>query len=103
MPILALLSFSLAFDTNDNSILVHHLHTNLGLTGIVLQWLSSYLTDRSQYISLSNCCSGFEAPVHSHVHQGSVLGPLLFSMYIKSLSTVFHLYSIKQDSFVADL
>ena len=43
----------------------------------VLQWLSSYLTDRSQYISLFNHCSAF-APVHSDVPQSSVLGPILF-------------------------
>ena len=63
--ILALLDFSSAFDTIDHPILVHRLHTDLGFTDIVLQWFSSYLTDRTHYVSLSNHCSAF-----AHVHSG---------------------------------
>ena len=59
-----LLDFSSAFDTIDHSILVHRLHTDFGFTDAVLQWFSSYLTDRTHYVSLSNHCSAF-APVHS--------------------------------------
>ena len=64
ISVLALLDFSSAFDTIDHSILVHHLHTDFGLTDTVLQWFSSYLTDRTNYVSLSNHCSAF-TPVHS--------------------------------------
>ena len=84
---LALLDFSSAFDTIDHPILVHRLHTDFGFTDTVLQWLSSYLTDRTHNVSLSNHCSAF-APVHSGVHQGSVLGPMLFTMHIKPLSVI---------------
>ena len=45
-----------AFDTIDHSILVHSLHTDFGFTDDVLQWFSSYLTDRTHYVSLSNNC-----------------------------------------------
>ena len=85
--VLALLDFSSAFDTIDHTILVHRLHTNFGFTDTVLQWFSSYLTDRAHYVSLSNHCSAF-APVHSGVPQGSVLGPILLTMYIKPLSAI---------------
>ena len=54
---LALLDASSAFDTSDHSSLVHSLNTDFGFTDGVLQWFSSYLTDRTQYISLSNHCS----------------------------------------------
>ena len=75
ISVLALLDFSSAFDTIDHSILVHHLHTDFGFIDTVLQWFSSYLTDRTHYVSLSNHCSAF-THVHSLVPQGSVLGPI---------------------------
>ena len=65
----ALLDFSSAFDTIDHPILVHHLHTDFGFTDTVLQWFSSYLTDRTHYVSLYSNCSAFDA-VHSGVPQG---------------------------------
>ena len=64
ISVLALLDFSSAFDTIDHPILVHCLHADFGFTDAVLQWFSSYLTNRTHYISLSNLCSAF-APVHS--------------------------------------
>ena len=79
--VLALLDFSSAFDTIDHPILVNRLHTDFGFTDSVLQWFSSYLTDRTHYISLSNQCSAF-ASVHSGVPRGSFIGTMLFTMYI---------------------
>ena len=72
------------------------------ITDTVLQWFSSYLTDRTHYVSLSNHCSAF-APVHSAVPQGSVLGPILFTMYIKPLSAIIDSHSIIHHSFADDL
>ena len=69
ISVLDLLDFTSAFDTIDHPILVHRLHTDIGLTDTVLQWFSSYLTDRTHYVSLSNHCSAF-APVDSGVPQG---------------------------------
>ena len=99
---LALHDFSSAFDTIDHPILVHRLHTDFGFTDTVLQWFSSYLTDRTHYVSLSNHCSAF-THVHSGVPQGSVLGPILFTMYIKSLSAIIDSHSIIENSFADDL
>ena len=84
----------------DHTMFVHRLHTVFGFTDTVLQWFSSYLTDRSHYFSLCNHCSDF-APVHSSVPQGSVLGPMLFTMYIKPLSAIID--SIIHHSFADDL
>ena len=101
MSALSLLDFSSTFDTIDHSTHVHRHHTEFGSTDTVLQWFSSYLTDRRHYVSLSNHCSAF-APVHSGVPRGSVLGPILLTMYIKPLSTIIDTHSIILHSFTVD-
>ena len=102
ISVLALLDFFSALDTIDHPILVQRLNTNFGFTDTVLQWFSSYLTDRTHYVYLSNHCSAF-THVHSGVPQGSVLGPIFFAMYIKPLSAIIDSHSITHHSFADDL
>ena len=102
ISVLALLDLSSAFDAIDHPILVHRLQTDLGYTDSVLQWFSSYLTDRTHYVSLSSHCSAF-SPVHSGVPQGSVLGPMFFTMYTKPLSAIIDSHSVIHHQFADDL
>ena len=102
ISVLDLLDISSAIDTIDHPILVHRLDTDFGFTDTVLQWSSSFQTDRTHYVSLSNHCSAF-TPEHSGVPQGSVLGNMLFTMYTLPLSAIIDSHSIIHHSFADDL
>ena len=71
-----------------------------GVVSDIKDWLAEM--EAKYYVSLSNHCSAF-APVHSGVPRGSVLGPILFTMYIKPLSAIIDSHSIIHHSFADDL
>ena len=78
---LTMLDLSAVFATVDDCTLLNRLSVNFGISGRSLMWFSSYLTDRFQSVLVEgNCSSDFN--LMYGVPQGSVVGPVLFTMYI---------------------
>jgi len=87
LTLLCMLNMSAAFDCVDHSILLHRLQVGVGITGIVLDWITSFLTGHTQQVAYNSQLSIMQT-VMCGVPQVSVIGPLLYVLYTAELSEV---------------
>ena len=88
VSILSLLDLSATFDTVDHSILITRLRGTVGCSGTVPEWLISYLSCRTQSVFVGH--ESVSSVLQCAVPKGSVLGPLLFTLYAHHLGTVIY-------------
>ncbi len=98
---LVLLDLSAAFDTIDHDILIDRLQNYTGIQGQALRWFRSYLSDCYHFVYLNGESSQL-SPVKYGVPQGSVLGPLLFSLYMLPLGNIIRQYRISLHCYADD-
>ena len=80
------IDFSRAFDSIVHTKLINKLE-NYGITGKLLNWISSFILDRYQCVAIENCFSSVAKVINS-VPQGSVLGPILFTIFTNDIDSV---------------
>ena len=95
------LDLSATFDTIDHTIVLDRLNGYYGISELALAWFKSYLSGRTHSVKVGSTLS-HPVTLQYGVPQGSVLGPILFSLYTNAISSIIHFHSSINYHFYAD-
>ena len=96
---LTLLDLSAAFDTIDHDVLFSRMESTMGITGPALEWFRSYLGDSTLRVQIYDSFSASQEILWS---QGSVLGPLLFLIYLLPLGILIRKHGLELHAYADD-
>ena len=96
-----LLDYSAAFDTVDHSILLTILKESFGITGSVLAWIRSFLTDRHQIFQVGSDRSPMVIVLYG-LPQGTILGPQMYILYTVDLESILERHGVKMHLYADD-
>ena len=91
---LVLLDLSAAFDTLEHDIILIRMEESIGLSGTALEWMRSYLCGRSQSVVINDVTSEAQELKYG-VPQGSVLGPIIFTIYTSPIGRIARRYNLE--------
>ena len=101
VSVVGLLDLSSAFDTIDHTILLKRLQLSFGIEGRVLDWFESYVSNRFQSVIVDGLLSEASSLLYG-VPQGSVLGPILFTLYSQPLSDIISSHDLQYQKYADD-
>ena len=99
---LILLDLSAAFDTVSHKLLLNHLKYCFGFGSKVLEWIKDYLSDCIQQVKIDDRVPD-SVKLEYGVPQGSVLGPILFTLYTSPLGNICKKYGVKYNCYADDM
>ena len=103
---LLLLDLSAAFDTISQRLLLNRLHYHYGIQDVTLEWIKNYLTNRKQKVIVQTdrtSATSYPTVLNQEVPQGSILDPILFTLYVAPIGDICRKHQISFHGYVDDM